>query len=320
MKKWQKIVLAVVTVLVVAATAGAIWMASSVARWITSYPIEERRAFWDEYPFLHPDTLVAEYNLPPYEAPTLVTSDSLMLEALYFPSRNGAALIIQHGHRARGSDMIPMAAMFIRHGYGAILPTLRAHNESDGDLISFGHHELKDLDAAYQYLLERPDVNPQRIGAIGTSMGAALVILYAAENPAIKAVAAESPYHSMNRRSIATLSGLPWPIPSLVIRSITSRIDVDPATLAPVSHIGRISPRPVFIMMGGSDPMVLPEGGQALYDAAGEPRTYWYDEHLDHLGFSQLVNMLIAEPDSGQAAEFESRLNAYFDRYLLGQE
>ena len=317
MKKWQKITLSAVAALVVIAVAGSIWMASTVAKWITTYPIEERRAFWEEYPYLHPDTLVAEYDLPPYEALTLVTSDSLHLEALYFPSRNSAALIVQHGHRARGSDMIPLAAMFIRHGYGAVLPTLRAHNESDGDLISFGFHELKDLDAAYRYLVQRPDVNPQRIGAIGTSMGAALVILYAAENPDIKAVAAESPYHSMDRKSIANLSRLPWPIPSLAIRFVKGRIGVDPETLAPVNHIGRISPRPVFIMMGGSDPMVLPEGGQALYDAAGEPRTYWYEEHLDHLGFSQLVNMLIAEPDTAQAAEFERRLNAYFDRYLL---
>jgi dienelactone hydrolase len=213
--------------------------------------------------------------------------------------------------------MIPMAAMFIRHGYGAILPTLRAHNESDGEMISFGYHELKDLDAAYRYLLERPEVNPQRIGAIGTSMGAALVILYAAHNPDIKAVAAESPYHSIDRKSIATLSGLPWPVPALIIRNIKARLGVDPETLAPVNHIGRISPRPVFIMMGGSDPMVDPAGGQALYDAAGEPREYWYEEHLDHLGFSQLVNMLIAEPDTAQAAEFEARLNAYFDHYLL---
>ncbi|UCD38295.1 MAG: prolyl oligopeptidase family serine peptidase, partial [Fidelibacterota bacterium] len=208
----------------------------------------------------------------------------------------------------------------IRHGYGAILPTLRAHNESDGDIISLGLHEVKDLDAAWHYLLQREDVDPERIGAIGTSMGAALVILYAAQNSQIKAVASESPYHSINRETIATLSGLPWPIPALVIRNIKARLGVDPETLAPVNHIGKISPRPVFIMMGGSDPMVLPEGGQALYDAAGEPREYWYEDHLDHLGFSQLVNMLIAEPDTAQAAAFERRLNAYFDHYLLGTD
>lgn len=319
MKKWQKITLGAVGAVIGLAVIAAFAFSNYVASSMVSNPLEERREFWATLPQLHADTLLAEYGLQECEKITLVTADDFALEALYFPSHNGAVIIIQHGYRARGSDMIPMAAMFIRHGYGAILPTLRAHNESDGEMISFGHHELKDLDAAYQYLLQRPDVDPQRIGAIGTSMGAALVILYAADNPKIKAVVAESPYHNLSKESMATLTELPWPMPALIFYSLERQLGFPLASVSPVSRIREISPRPVFVMLGGSDEMVPSEAGQALYDAAGEPRQYWYEEHLDHLGFSQLINMLIAEPDMAQAATFETRVTAFFDQYLLGE-
>ncbi|UCH62931.1 MAG: alpha/beta fold hydrolase [Fidelibacterota bacterium] len=319
MKKWQKVTLgtvgAVVSLVIIAAFALSYYISASLG----SNPLEKRREFWATLPELHADTLLAEYGLLECEKITLVTADDLELEALHFPSHNGAAIIIQHGGFARGSDMIPMAAMFIRQGYGAILPTLRAHGESGGELITFGHHEVKDLEAAYQYLANRPEVDPEKIGAIGTSMGGALVILYAADNPKIKAVVAESPYHELSKESVAAFTGMPWPIPALIVYFLEQKLGFPLASVSPVNRIGEISPRPVFIMMGGSDPMVPPEGGEALYAAAGEPRTYWYEDHLDHLGFSQLINMLIAEPDLTQAAAFEARVTAFFNQYLLGE-
>jgi len=41
--------------------------------------------------------------------------------------------------------MLNEAAMLQRHGYGVLIPAMRAHDLSDGAVISFGAHEIEDL-------------------------------------------------------------------------------------------------------------------------------------------------------------------------------
>lgn len=319
-KWWQPALIAIGSVVGLGLIVAVI-VAYFVAANMVSSPVEQRREYWATRPQQHVDTLLARYQeLAASEKIALVTADSLTLEALYLPSANGAAVIMVHDYRSRGSDLLPLAAMFAYHGYGAILPTLRAHGDSDGELISFGHQELQDLEATYHYLMERPEVDPEQIGAFGTALGGALVILYAAENPNIKAVAAESPYDALNRKTLAAMMGLPWPLPGLVAVWLRLRLGFPLDEVAPVERIDQISPRPVFIMQSGADEQLPPRAGQALMDAAGEPRELWYEDYLGHLEFSQLPYLLAGEPDLAQAATFEALIIDYYDRYLLGKE
>jgi len=78
--------------------------------------------------------------------------------------------------------------------------------------------------------------------------------------------------------------------------------------VAAIAHIGEISSRPVFLLQGGADTTVPPNSGQKLYDAAGEPRELWFDPKLGHVEF-----------DTKRADEYEARVVAFFDRYLLGK-
>ncbi len=319
-KWWQPVLLAVGGVVGLGLIVAVIVAYFAAARMVGN-PLEQRSEYWAVRPQQNVDTLLARYQeLAACEKITLITADSLSLEALYLPSANGAAVIMVHDYRARGSDLLPLAAMFAYHGYGAILPTLRAHGESDSELISFGYRELQDLEAACQYLLERPEVNPEQIGAFGTALGGVLAILYAAENPDIRAVAAESPYDALNRRTLAAMLGFPWPLPGLVAAWLRLRLGFPLKEVSPVTRIGEISPRPVFIMQGGADQQIPPRAGQTLIDAAGEPRELWYEDYLGHLEFSQLPYLLAGEPDFMQAATFEALIIDYCDRYLLGKE
>src|SRR5512136_1401988 len=53
-----------------------------------------------------------------YQAVTLTSEDGLKLAAWYVPSRNRAAVILQHGIFVNRSSMLGPAAMLARHGYG----------------------------------------------------------------------------------------------------------------------------------------------------------------------------------------------------------
>ncbi len=78
--------------------------------------------------------------------------------------------------------------------------------------------------------------------------------------------------------------------------------------MAPINHIAEISPRPVFLMQGGSDTTIPTDSGQRLYDAAREPKELWFDPELGHVQF-----------DAKRPEEYERRVIEFFDKYLLSK-
>ena len=67
----------------------------------------------------------------------------------------------------------------------------RGEGEGDGDPNLLGWHGERDVHAAVAFLQRRPDVDPQRIGGIGASMGGETMIEAAAESTALKAIVSE---------------------------------------------------------------------------------------------------------------------------------
>ena len=146
---------------------------------------------------------VAATNVPPstitrtpgdlaldYEAVTLSTSDGVELAAWFVPSTTSAAVVMMHGAGSTRSDVLDQAAVLHRNGFATLLLDARGHGDSDGTAMDFGWYGDLDVGAAVAYLAGRDDVDPDRIGAVGFSMGGEEVI-GAAANPLIAAVVAE---------------------------------------------------------------------------------------------------------------------------------
>lgn len=276
-------------------------------------PPEKRALFHEKFPNLHPTVVFEDYGLKEHEEITLTTQDGFKIVALYIPSKNGAAVIAQHGYKMTHTAMVPIIAPLIQHGYGAILPTLRSHGDSEGELISFGLHELQDIDAAYQYLLTRNEVSPERIGMIGNSMGGALSILYAAKNPAIKAVVAHGPYDSLYNTigvSVKKFTGLPaFPFAPIILFIVEQQLNFDTETVAPINYIDQLYPRSVLILGAGRDTFVEPDGAKRLCEKAGQACELWFDPELDHIEFHK------KHPE-----DFAKRVTTFFDKHLLFKE
>ena len=118
----------------------------------------------------------------------LHTSDDLTLQGSYVPSKNGAAVIVAFGRK--GSQ--DKARMLARHGYGVLIFDRRGEGESDGDPNPYGWDGgEKDIVAAVEFLEERPDVDPERIGGVGLSVGGETFLQAAARHDEIKAVVSE---------------------------------------------------------------------------------------------------------------------------------
>ena len=102
------------------------------------------------------------------------------------PSRNGAAIIIPGRTKSQ-----PHARMLIEHGYGVLLFDRRGEGASEGDPTLFGWGGSRDIHAAVDFLEDRPDVDPGRIGGLGLSVSGEMLLQAAAESSDLAAVVSE---------------------------------------------------------------------------------------------------------------------------------
>ena len=147
-----------------------------------------------------------------YEKVRFTTSDGLALRGWYVPSRNRAAVIAAPGRA--GSQK--QARILIRHGFGVLLFDRRGEGESDGDPNAFGWTADKDMNAAVAFLQQRPDVDRDRIGGIGLSVGGETLLQTAAESDGLKAVVADGAGSRSLREDIARKGSTKWGDPDLI--------------------------------------------------------------------------------------------------------
>jgi len=122
---------------------------------------------------------------------TFRASDGLELAGWYRPSRNGAAVVLVHGGGGDRSGAVAHAEMLARHGYGVLVYDARGRGGSEGSPNGYGWDWGKDVAGALTFVKGRDDVQPGRIGALGLSTGADVLIQAAAERGDIAALVAD---------------------------------------------------------------------------------------------------------------------------------
>ena len=97
--------------------------------------------------------------------------------------------------------------MLVRHGYGVLLFDRRGEGASEGDPNMWGWGGERDIHAAVDFLQHRPDVDPDRIGGIGFSVGGELMLQAAAENDGLAAVVSEGAGHRSLKEEMVEYDG-----------------------------------------------------------------------------------------------------------------
>jgi esterase/lipase len=236
---------------------------------------------------------------------SLSTEDNLTLHGWYIPSTNRAAVILVHASNGNRTGTLYHAALLANHGYGVLLYDTRTQGESKGDLYALGWEDHLDVFAALDYLRQRPEVDPKRIGVLGLSVGAKTALYAATQTDEIAAVVAEGTrWRTFEDLLIATEPGdyiwIPMTWLSYQYAEMASGIR-NPTSLR--QAVSQISPTPIFLIAAEGEMAT----SQAYFDAADGPKTLWVRDEPGHQ-----IDALFDQP-----GEYEQRVVGFLDQALL---
>ena len=138
----------------------------------------------------------AEVGLADVEAVTFDTQDGIRLHGWFMKSRPspGFTLAVFNGNAGNRGMRASLAAEFAQHGMSTLLFDYRGYGDNAGRPSEDGL--ARDARAARSYLTTRADVDTTRLVYFGESLGAAVALRLATENPPV-ALVLRSPFTSL---------------------------------------------------------------------------------------------------------------------------
>lgn len=221
--------------------------------------------------FFHPDNRVWDqpqrYGLQPRDV-TFPSDDGTQLHGWWFPSKGTAKGTIVHFHGNAGnvSAHFHGSAWLTQAGYQVLVFDYRGYGSSKGTTTRKG--VVRDSAAAIRYVLNRDDVQPDRLFLLGQSLGG-----MAALNGAILAQVPVSGYlidsaFSKHRKIASEKArqlplGLGWILQPLVPLLISGSYD-------PIDALDRIPEAPILFLHGTGDRVIPHHHSEILHRAAGK--------------------------------------------------
>ncbi len=235
---------------------------------------------------------------------TLRTSDGLTLRGWFAPGRRRAAVILTHGFDANRTQLYADGSLLARRGYGVLMYDSRGSGESEGDGVTWGDRETRDIEAALDYVVARSDVDRDRVALLGFSAGGSSTTLVAASDARVRAVILYATWSSLEdemKRNDGKYGPFSWGPILFGLRR--EGIDVD--RVRPIDRIAAIQPRPLLMMAGSIDDNTPLPVMQRLFAAAREPKELWIVDGAKHGGYVEIA-----------PAEYESKVVGFLDRAL----
>ncbi|USG66820.1 alpha/beta fold hydrolase [Brevibacillus ruminantium] len=247
-------------------------------------------------------------SFPSRESGITIRGWYLSAKANGFPDRK-RTLIFSHGYgQNRLEPHLPalsLAARLVSCGYNILMFDFRNSGESSPALTTIGLREQDDLLGAIDYVEKnRPS---ERIGLIGFSMGAATSLLVGGRDQRVEAIAADSPFYSLQEyleENLPQWTGLPrFPFNWLILTLSPLMLGANPRHVRPYEAVTGAN-KPIFFIHGTGDATVPSANSEWLYQlAAHEESELWLVPGAGHVRSYPLV------PE-----EYARKMAAFFER------
>jgi fermentation-respiration switch protein FrsA (DUF1100 family) len=226
------------------------------------YSIQRNLLYFPSHNYVTPREAEADPAL--HELP-VTTADGLALKGWYAPATTKRlTLVFFHGNGDDLQSAAPIAAIYIRAGYGVLIAEYRGYSGLPGTPTEAGLY----ADArAYLTALTASGVKEQDIVLFGRSLGTGVAAQMATEFPAGGLILL-SPYRSIPEVAKSHFWFLPVGL-LMKDRFETAR------------KIKSISV-PLLIANGGQDQVIPPQHGRDVFALANEPKQFYFSAAAGH--------------------------------------
>jgi len=175
-------------------------------------------------------------------------------------------LVYLHGAADNRVSSVAAIQRFRPLGFDVVAYDSRAHGDSGGDICTYGFFEKQDL----RRVLDATDVGP--IVLMGGSLGAAVALQGAADDPRVSAVVAAETFSDL--RTVATERAPFFFTRSTIAQAFElaerqGHFNVD--VVSPVRAAARIQ-SPVLLIHGDADRETLPDHSRRVFEALQGPK------------------------------------------------
>ncbi len=154
---------------------------------------------------------------------TIVTEDQVKLKGTYYSAdKPGPGILLLHMCMEGGDrrTWTKLAGMLVNEGFHVLTFDFRGYYESEGEWPNFTTMQefikvsrttiMKDVEAAYEFLISQESVNKESIGLAGASCGVFMGIEASFNHPEIRALALISgPFDDQAREQLESLDNVP---------------------------------------------------------------------------------------------------------------
>jgi hypothetical protein len=190
----------------------------------------------------------------------LTTASGSRISAFYLPNASAKfTLLVSHGNAEDLGDVRYWLEDLRRAGFAVFAYDYEGYGSSEGKPSE--RRLYQDEEAAYDYLVIKLQVPPERVIILGKSVGSGPAVHIAAIRP-VAALILQSPFVSAFR-VLTRVPLLPWD----KFRNYKK-----------IAHVHC----PVLIIHGTTDSIIGIWHGQKLYDLANEPKSDFWVEGADH--------------------------------------
>ncbi len=254
-------------------------------------------------PVARPDSLDGLEGLRDVDVVVGSGSRAITVRGFWVPTQNGAAVVLAHGSYCNRMSMLAEARALGRAGFGVVFFDWPGHGESDGR-VTLGETELASLRAVVDFVTAQPGVDGARIGALGTSVGAALLAKAASTDRRLRALVLVGAFTDSEVQTRYEFRR-PWAYwPALWVDHRHME-----APLKPIEVMPALTGRALLVVAGEKDAVVPPSMAQALYARApGPDKELWLVPGAGHSDLEETT-----------AGEFTSRIARFFERTLAAK-
>lgn len=242
-------------------------------------------------------------------------------------------IVFLHGYGGEKEDILSLTDLAVSEEYALIAIDAEYHGErkEEGkalystdveDSVKSIVQTVIDLRRTLDYIETRPEIDSNRIGYVGGSMGGILGAIFIGVEPRIKAAGLLVAGGNMSLMIRESQHPAIPPIREYLKLNNISYEELQRLLnpVDPINFIGNFSPRHVVFHLGKYDRIVPAEAGEQLYKYAGEPKTvYWYDSGHDlplELVVVRILDFMDRELKNKRLAFYETREFKYwFSRY-----